>query len=357
MIQTIDLDTLKAMANGWVIGLTSPTIEKIMDQLGVPIVNVSSRYEGTTHPSVLSDETGTGRLAAEHLLQCGYRQFGVYGNPLRYSELRQDGFQQAIEERGLPCRKLSENWGKSFPAQQFHEVNERDLFEWMRSFTDKAGILTDDQHHANRVYTACEKLKLRVPEDVGVVTCAFLNTTPPPTPIPTTCVMQDIELLGRTAMEWILKMVRGEPAPETPVLVPPHGLVQRSSTRPREIDDPRVIRALRHIEQHACDRQIRVEEVAAAAGMSLRSLHRRFKEATGTTVHHQLLQSRLEHAKKLLRETDAKLSEVAEQSGFRDEFQFSHAFRREVGMSPGKYRETKSQTRQEENALRKDEST
>lgn len=52
-----------------------------------------------------------------------------------------------------------------------------------------------------------------------------------------------------------------------------------------------------------------------------------------------LLNLRMEHAKKLLRETNLKMWQVAEESGFNDYHYFSKVFKKAEGMSPAQYRE------------------
>ncbi|MEV0584380.1 helix-turn-helix domain-containing protein [Nonomuraea sp. NPDC050310] len=47
---------------------------------------------------------------------------------------------------------------------------------------------------------------------------------------------------------------------------------------------------------------------------------------------------RLSTAARLLRDTDAALSEIAAAIGYGSEFAFANAFKREYGTAPGKYR-------------------
>ena len=51
-----------------------------------------------------------------------------------------------------------------------------------------------------------------------------------------------------------------------------------------------------------------------------------------------LLNLRMEYAKKLLRETNLKMWQVAEESGFNDYHYFSKVFKKAEGMSPAQYR-------------------
>jgi transcriptional regulator GlxA family with amidase domain len=81
-----------------------------------------------------------------------------------------------------------------------------------------------------------------------------------------------------------------------------------------------------------------VDRLAERAAMSPRNFHRRFTEATGETPAHFVETLRLDHARHLLG-TDAALKEVAAQSGYATPGQFSKAFVRRFGVSPGLYRE------------------
>src|SRR5262249_27851946 len=63
------------------------------------------------------------------------------------------------------------------------------------------------------------------------------------------------------------------------------------------------------------------------------------KAATGLPPHQYVITRRVERAKHLLREgTDSSLAEVAAQAGFYDQSQFSHHFKRLVGVTPSQFR-------------------
>lgn len=65
---------------------------------------------------------------------------------------------------------------------------------------------------------------------------------------------------------------------------------------------------------------------------------RRFKSATGFTVLTYIKILRLEHAKKLLRETSLPISRISWMCGFADERNFSNTFRRHYSVSPSVFR-------------------
>ncbi len=82
-----------------------------------------------------------------------------------------------------------------------------------------------------------------------------------------------------------------------------------------------------------------LSDVAEAFHISLRTLNRRFKSATGETPNVYLQSLRLESAKKLLEETSHSLTEVTNKVGYDDVSSFSILFKKKTGLTPGQYRE------------------
>lgn len=78
--------------------------------------------------------------------------------------------------------------------------------------------------------------------------------------------------------------------------------------------------------------------LAARSGLSERSLSRRFRRATGTSVLQYLLHLRVQEARSLLLHTDISLGEIAWRCGWPSAAQFSQQFRAREGVSPSRYR-------------------
>ncbi|OIJ99584.1 GlxA family transcriptional regulator [Streptomyces monashensis] len=93
------------------------------------------------------------------------------------------------------------------------------------------------------------------------------------------------------------------------------------------------------LEDH-CDRDLSLEEMAARAGMSTRTLNRRFREQTGTTPLQWLHRARVRRAQHLLETTPYPVERIAAQTGFGSPTAFRERFRRVVGTSPLAYRKS-----------------
>ena len=64
-----------------------------------------------------------------------------------------------------------------------------------------------------------------------------------------------------------------------------------------------------------------------------------FKSVTKMSPQEYLMNYRMEQAKNMLKNTDMKVSDVAETVGYHDPLTFSKMFKKSVGMSPSEYRE------------------
>ena len=106
------------------------------------------------------------------------------------------------------------------------------------------------------------------------------------------------------------------------------------------IGDPAVATALREIHQSP-QAPWTVQELSGLTGVSRSAFTRRFTESAGKPPMAYLIGWRLLTAARLLRESDAPLAAVARQVGYSSEFAFASAFRREFGISPGRFRDSR----------------
>jgi len=94
---------------------------------------------------------------------------------------------------------------------------------------------------------------------------------------------------------------------------------------------------LRWLEEN-CARDLSLDDMAARAGMSTRTLVRRFREQTGTTPLRWLHRARVRRAQHLLETTEHSVERIATQVGFGSVTAFRDRFRLIAGVSPLAYR-------------------
>ncbi len=117
------------------------------------------------------------------------------------------------------------------------------------------------------------------------------------------------------------------------------GLVERhaqgGSGRPNQLPHRAVLRAREYLHDHYAE-NVMLQELADVSGLSPYRLGRLFAASVGVPPHAYQLQLRIERAKRLLL-AGRSVSDTAHEVGFFDLSHFSRHFKRQVGVSPGRY--------------------
>jgi AraC family transcriptional regulator len=113
---------------------------------------------------------------------------------------------------------------------------------------------------------------------------------------------------------------------------------QARIARAGRLSGRRLQRAIDYIHAHLIG-DVRLGDIATAAGLSVFHFARTFKKTTGLTPHAYLMKARVERAKELLLEYDKTLVEIASETGFSDQSHMSRVFRRFTGATPSEFRD------------------
>ncbi|HMX27851.1 MAG TPA: AraC family transcriptional regulator [Blastocatellia bacterium] len=101
---------------------------------------------------------------------------------------------------------------------------------------------------------------------------------------------------------------------------------------------PHKLRRVAEFIEANLDQDLELAEIAQAAELSPYHFARSFKQTTGFTPIQFLMQRRIEHAKRLLTESDAPIVEVGLSAGFKNQSHFSTLFRKFTALTPKAYR-------------------
>jgi LacI family transcriptional regulator len=319
---------------------------------GLPLVDLSKgwisdsmparlRRSGLGRARVYNDNACIGRLAAEHFTERGFKHIAFLNAGNYWTEVeRLPAFREAVEAAKAQAYEIE--YYKCFPRGaprplQDRQTAHRWLIKTLRQLPKPLAIAVSSDYIALRVFRACDDAGLAVPEQVAVLGC---NNDPlfcDYAAVPLSSVDSDLEGIGYAGAKLLDRLMNGEAPPPQPVLIPPKGIVTRMSTNIMAVPDVRVARALRFIWEHHAE-PIGTREVGAVAGLSRSALERVFKNHIGRNVAQEILQRRIDHARKLLLETDLKAHEIAARTGFSGIVHFSQAFHRLTGTRPSVFR-------------------
>ena len=118
-------------------------------------------------------------------------------------------------------------------------------------------------------------------------------------------------------------------------------MAEMSRTRERPHRRPPAwLKATRELLYERCSEQLRISEIARAAGIHPIHLARTFREFFGCTPGDYLRRCRLDRAALLLTRNNLPIGRIAAEAGFADQSHFSKAFRKAYRTSPREYRRT-----------------
>ena len=98
-----------------------------------------------------------------------------------------------------------------------------------------------------------------------------------------------------------------------------------------------IAQSKRFIESHY-NQQISLAQIAAAVNLSPSYFHNVFSTVCSCSPHNYLISCRITESKKLLWHSNISLESIAEKCGFGCQQYFNKIFKKETGISPGKYR-------------------
>ncbi len=322
-----DLDSRHV--RGLIVQMLDPGEAAEYGSLAVPVVNVADNHDERSLPTVHSDNRAIGVMAAEHLLDLGYRHFAFYGIGSHwYARQRHAGFVERLRQTGCAVHA---QWGSE-------EVAWNDtLLAWLGALPRPVGLMTDNDQRALTIMHACEEIGLEVPRDVAVLGVDNDEGICEVSRIPISSVAVNAEKVGYEAAALLDRLIAGEAPPQRPIEIPPIAVQQRESTGRLVVRDALVSKAMGAIRESIAETR-GIEAIAATLGVSRRHLDRRFRDALGRTAAEELRRLRIERARQLLEATNRKVLDIALDCGFSDAKSLSTAFRATLGMSATAYR-------------------
>jgi LacI family transcriptional regulator len=326
MLKTLDAD-----------GIILRDVDKLRETraFGIPAVVVGySRKEIPGLINVITDSPTIGRMAAEHLLRCGFKNFASCSyRRTPWAEQRAEAFAGHIRAAAFEVHEYL-----TPPPAQINWLKERRaMAKWLESLPKPVGVMACNDDIGVQILEACKLARIAVPDAVGVigadndeVVCGLADPA-------MSSVAVNFERAGyesAQALDHLMRKLRGTP-PQ--IIVQATHIVARRSTDVVAVEDEAVARAMRFIRDHTRG-PVAVAEVAKAAGLSRRVLERRFRREFNSSVQAEIRRVRTDQIARLLVETHMPVSDIAESLGFPDVQHFARYFRAGKKVSPLAFR-------------------
>ena len=315
---------------------TTPALARTLERAGVKVVDLNDQSLPIGFPRIESDEPAIGAMAADHLLDRGFRQFAFCGfSDQAWSTGRREGFVARLTERGQTCDIWESPW--TGPKARSWEAEQLKIVRWLGDQASPLGVMACNDMRGQHVLDACQRLNLAVPEQIAVVgvddDAVLCDLCHPPL----SSVITNARGVGYEAAALLDRLMAGEPPPLQPVQIKPIGVHTRQSTDVLAIDDPAVAIALRFIRQRACE-GCSMKELLRHTPLSRSLLERKFRHYLGHSPQAEIRAVQLARVRQLLAETDLALKQIARLAGYPHPEYMSVVFKRETGKTPGQFR-------------------
>lgn len=318
---------------------------------GIAVVNFSSEGEAGGFPRVIPDNFQVGKLAAEHLRECGLTNFAFISRGISQYEVRKEwvsgdrrygrerwaGFSEELARTGHRAAPFF------LPPLPYDNPDTwRSVLREIRSFLEglprPCGVFAVDDLLGVSVLRAASLLGLRVPQDISMVAFGddkvFCHLVTP--------AMSSIRYPGREigleAARRLEEQLSGDAPKASETLVPVSTITPRESSDFLSIADEEVARLVRIIRERALREPLQVAEVFDLTKLSPTVVKKRFNAAMGHGPKREILNARIRHLGRLLSETRLNHSDIADAMGFSSVSDMARFLERHAGRRPADYR-------------------
>lgn len=327
--------------DGIIADFDDPKTVELLQHTLIPTIAVGSSYKQVDFyphfPYVATDNAALVEMALSHLQEKGLSQFAFYGLQVNthkhWSIERRDAFVELMEKNHYPIYLYE---GVQVHAQNWLEEQQK-LIVWLKSLPSHTGIIAVTDARARHLLQACEYSKIAVPEELCVIGIDNEELIQYLSRVSLSSVEQGAREIGYQAAKLLHRLLNGQKAPSTPILIPPITVHTRNSTDYRSLSDPLVIQAMHYIRHQACH-GIKVEQVLDHLEISRSNLEQRFKNEMDRTIHQVIHEEKIARAKNLLEQTDISIQEIADICGYPSVQYFYSVFKKEFEMTPKEFR-------------------
>ena len=159
--------------DGIIADFDDPAVARLVMQSGLPAVAFGGGYgwyvKGSPIPYFYANNQAVAKLAADHLLERGFKHFAFCGYARTaingWSHEREQAFVTHVEGHGGGCAVFPD---RQRPAGQWAAL-QRAMGEWLRKLPKPLGVMAANDTRGRQVLEACRAYDLNVPNEVAVI--------------------------------------------------------------------------------------------------------------------------------------------------------------------------------------------
>jgi len=317
--------------------------ELIMTKIPSIFINPSAgEGSGNKYPPkwatfVNRNQENVGVTAAEYFLSRGYRNFAFVGTPpmnsAKWCERRLSGFRSRLNKEGFDC----DSFTASSPdiASDFDRES-IELTEWLKSLKPQTALYAARDRRALQIIGLCIDAGISVPGSVAIlgtdndeVLCESSSPS-----------LSSISLDGRNAGTLCAQLLdahmqKRKVEPLVDLAFP--RVITRQSTDEMQVPDRFVAKALAIIRRDISERHT-IASLAAAVGVSKRTLEIKANLVLGCTLKSEIEKIRLNEAVRMISNSSLSIQSIAEKCGFCCASHLNTRFKAIFGHNPSVFR-------------------
>lgn len=311
---------------------------------GVPMVRIGRfrHPQDNLLPAILPDLESQGRVAAEHFAERRFANVAFIDPLTDLDDFHNRPLLEAFAGRAKQLGMQTSVYGListddlKLSGDERYRLRLAKLRDWMHKLRKPVGVFASTDGLAQTVVYECRAEKTKVPEDVAILACGDRPLCSLG-PVSLSAVRTGELRQAQEAMLLLRKLMAGENTSSLPVMLPSDGVVERASTDVLAVSQPLAAMAVQYIWKHIGSDPT-VGEVADAIGVGRRTLERIFSETIGLGVSEEIRRRRMTVLCRELRVSNKPIADLAADLGYRSLVTMHRQFRDATGTTPQNYR-------------------
>lgn len=332
-----------ADCRGWVLTLSGENKRHLAGAFDIPVLNYSNRLgKSPVAMNIFADDAEVGRLAAETFLRKGHKNFVALGyKGFAFSDERIAAFSGHLEKAGMAPRVWQLDPSNRENPLRYVSTKRKIFRNWFAELDLPVAIFCANDELAANVLTQAEDL---LGNRAWLLSVAGVDNSPAFAGIHNlSSIRPNFGGVGRALADTLAAALdSGQLAKGRVQRIAGAEWIERETTWGGPGSrNPLVARCVRLVNQALSKGDSpTVSTLAHDLGVSRRTLLSRFRDSTDRTLRDYLIEERVRHAAKLLRETNRSIADIALSTGFSKQSNLSHRFREFHGMTPREFRQT-----------------